>query len=133
MRPFKSSFLLTLLFLIGSFGVMAEEVSWRPYSDSIITSEGPDQIALLGFHKRGCSTCAVQDAALASILSDSKFSNIVPVKIQIEDEELKQIVTKYKVVRQSTLILLRNGKEIGRTAPGTTDSGEIRRFLEKTL
>lgn len=111
----------------------ADEMKWLSYSDSVINSVRNNQVTLLGFHKKGCSTCAVQDATLTPLLKDNRFSHIVPVKIQMEEEESKSVVKRYKVVKQSTLILLKNGKEIGRTNPGTTNSKEIKTFLETTL
>jgi hypothetical protein len=133
MKSFKTIKFWTLSLMLAMPLAWANEVNWRPYNDSVISSKAQGQYTLLGFHKKGCSTCSVQDSSLAPILNEKEFSHIVPVKVQIEDKKFKPVVDKYKIVTQSTLVLLRDGKEIGRTAPGITDSQEIRKFLEKTL
>lgn len=133
MKRFKSSFTLGLLLMFSLSTATADEMEWRSYSDSVINSVRNDQVTLLGFHKKGCSTCAVQDSTLAPLLKDNRFSHIVPVKIHMGEEESKSVVKRYKVLKQSTLILLKNGKEIARTIPGTTNSKEIKTFLETTL
>lgn len=126
--------ILTVFIMLTIPMARANDVHWRAYNDSTETnSTKPGQITLLGFHKKGCSTCTVQDSALAPILNEKKFSHIVPIKVQFEDKQFRPVVEKYKVLKQSTLVLLRDGKEIGRTGPGTTDSQEIRKFLEQTL
>lgn len=130
----KNMFRTLTLGMALSLGASAmAEVSWQGYSaDKVNLAEKNGKIILLGFHKKGCGTCAAQDAALEKA-GIGKFSNVETVRVERKDESMNAVYEKFGFNKKqwAAMVLLKDGKEIARLEPGTTDETKIKEFLAK--
>lgn len=131
MKQVMKNATLVLSLTLGA-GAMAE-VGWKNYStDSIAMAEKSGKAVILGFHKKGCGTCAAQDAALEKA-GVKALSNVETVRVERKDSSMDAVYEKYGFNKKqwAALVLLKNGKEVARLEPGTTDETKIKEFLAK--
>ncbi len=127
---FKKIFSAIVVFM--SFGVLAE-VPWKNYSKSLLEeAQKTKKLVVLGFHKQGCSACALQDSNLEAT-GFSKRSDVEFIKVEQKDQSLNGVYESYGLTQKqwSALVLLRGNVELGRVAPGTTDKKSIEEFVAK--
>jgi thioredoxin 1 len=90
-----------------------------------------------------CPTCAQQEPTIRQIVADSKFSDLVILRIDFDKERArlfdklrqldeKALLRRLMVQRQSTLILYRGSKEVARSV-GETDPDALREFLARAV
>jgi thioredoxin 1 len=79
---------------------------------------------VIEFHADWCPTCRAQAPVLRS-LSSGKFTILT-----VNYDGQKNVVKKFGVRRQSTLIVFKNGKEVGR-AVGITSEDAVGKLLAK--
>ncbi|MEZ4815548.1 MAG: thioredoxin family protein [Bdellovibrionota bacterium] len=106
------------------------KVNWQPYSSAALqNAEKQAKTVVLGFHKRGCPTCDTQDAALEK--AGINNANILALRVERNDSSLENVYEKYGFNKRqwSALVALKNGKEIARLAPGTTNENQIQSFV----
>lgn len=124
----KLTFALTLL------GTQAfADVSWKIYSDDAVkTATAQGKSVLLGFHKKGCGTCETQDEALEKA-GLNNLKNVEAFKVEYRDSSTAPIYQKYGLNQKqwSALVLLKNGNEVARINPGTTDEKQIAELVAK--
>jgi thiol-disulfide isomerase/thioredoxin len=85
---------------------------------------------LLEFYASWCSTCRSQSKALDSLKSQEDFQDLIVLRADYDnDKELKK---RFGVKKQSTLILLKDGKEVARTI-GTTRESALAEFLTESM
>jgi len=85
---------------------------------------------LLHVHADWCPVCKAQQPTLSGIASDAKFKDLVQFTIDYDNQ--KDVVRRFNVRGQSTLIAFRGKAEMGRSQ-GATDPYAIRALAEKTL
>jgi thioredoxin 1 len=124
----KQIIVLFLLLLVGIGSAFAESTEFTQEKFKQAQEDG--KVILLDFYASWCSTCKAQQPILESLLEKEKFSNVVAFKVDYDSEkELKKI---YNVTSQSTLIVLKNNTEVGRSI-GSTNKESIQTLLEKGL
>jgi thiol-disulfide isomerase/thioredoxin len=85
---------------------------------------------VLDFHASWCPTCRAQAKAFESLMKEEKLAGVTIYEVDFDNsDDLKR---KYGVMKQSTLILFKDKKEIDRNM-GVKDLGELRVFLSKGL
>ena len=85
---------------------------------------------VLDFHASWCPTCRAQAKAFEALLKEEKLSGITVYKVDFDNsDDLKK---KYGVMKQSTLILFKDKKEVDRNM-GVKDLDDLRAFLSKGL
>jgi thiol-disulfide isomerase/thioredoxin len=77
-------------------------------------------------HADWCSVCRAQMPVIDRVLAGPAYKNVRAVRVNFDRE--KQFLTDYKVVRQSTIIVFKGGKEVSRLS---YDSDPAR--IEQTL
>ena len=77
-----------------------------------------------------CPTCKAQAPILAKLGSQPKFQNVA--RFDIDFDSQKDLLRKFNVRMQSTLIVFKGTKEMARST-GDTNAGSIERLLEKSL
>lgn len=88
------------------------------------------QPVVLVFHASWCPICAQQKTVLTQAAEEKEFEKVQVFLADFDSStELKK---EMGVASQSTLVLFRSGRELGRLI-GDTDPDEIRRFLRKGL
>lgn len=77
-----------------------------------------------------CPTCRAQEPILRKLESDPKFSNVAAFRVDFDGQ--KDAVRALRATRQSTIIVFKGAKEIGRSV-GETDPGSIGALVDKAL
>ena len=77
-----------------------------------------------------CPTCRAQKPILARLLAEPRFAEIAAFEVDYDRQ--KDIVRRFEVRMQSTLIVFRGRDELGRSV-GDTNPASIRSLLEMTL
>lgn len=98
------------------------------YSDTVfenaLASGAP---VLVAIHASWCPTCAAQTPIIEGLLSD-RFKEMKEIRVDFDTQ--KDVVRKLGANMQSTLIVFRNGQEVGRSV-GDTDPASIEALLAK--
>ena len=81
-------------------------------------------------HAPWCSTCRAQESALKSIYANDTYKNITYFVVDFDSQ--KEVLKKFGIQRQSTLIVFKDGKEVGRNI-GATSTSTIESLLKQAL
>ena len=84
-----------------------------------------EKSVLIDFWASWCGPCRMMSPVIDEI-ADEVGDNIKVCKINIDDE--KNLAVKYNVMSIPTFIVLKNGKEVGRTV-GVQEKSEIIKML----
>lgn len=85
---------------------------------------------LVWIHADWCPTCRAQEKVLDELLPTSAFQGLAVLKVDFDAQ--KSVVRDLRAVRQSTFILFKGGREIGRSL-GDTRRDSIQTFLKQAL
>ena len=109
--------------------VSASEDSWRPFEEPAY-SKHVDQgtVVVLGFVKSDCTLCNSKKGKMSPILADSRYSNVVPYKVDMDQQPA--LVQKLNVTSHPTVIVFKNKKEVGRLTGDITEA-QFRALLDK--
>ena len=77
-----------------------------------------------------CPVCKAQAPILSRLRSDPKFENLVSFNVDFDSQ--KDLLKKFNVQKQSTLIVFKGKQETGRST-GDTNPGSIEALLEKSI
>jgi thioredoxin 1 len=95
------------------------------YSDAAFeTAKASGKPVVIEFHADWCPTCRAQAPVVRS-LATGKFTILT-----VNYDGQKNVVKKFGVRRQSTLIVFKNGEEVGR-AVGITSKSSVANLLAK--
>ena len=85
---------------------------------------------LLEIHAVWCPTCKTQAPILGELTSEPKYADLQVFKIDFDTQ--KDLLKKLNVRMQSTLIVYKQGAEVGRSV-GDTSRDSIAELLSKTI
>ena len=85
---------------------------------------------LVEVHAVWCPTCKAQIPILAKLFAEPEFRDLVVLRVDFDAQ--KDIVKKFGVQMQSTLIVFQGNKEVGRSV-GDTNAGSIQALLTKAV
>jgi len=77
-----------------------------------------------------CPTCKAQKPILSDLATKAKFKDLVAFEIDFDDQ--KDLLRKFDVFMQSTLISFKGSKEVGRST-GDTNASSIEALLDKSI
>ena len=77
-----------------------------------------------------CPTCKAQKPILSSLAAKAKFKDLVAFEIDFDSQ--KDLLRKFDVFMQSTLISFKGSKEVGRST-GDTNASSIEALLDKSI
>ena len=77
-----------------------------------------------------CPTCKAQAPILSKLMGDPRFKNLVVYNIDYDSQ--KDLLKKFNVQRQSTLVVFKGKQEAGRST-GDTNSASIEALLAKAI
>jgi len=83
---------------------------------------------LIEVHAPWCPTCKAQAPTLARLSKQPKFKNMIRFNIDFDSQ--KDLLRKFNVRTQSTLIVFKGKREVGRST-GITDAASIEALLAK--
>ena len=84
----------------------------------------------VGVHASWCPTCKAQIPILSELTALPKFKDLVILRVDFDDQ--KDEVRNFGARVQSTLIVFKGAKEVGRSV-GDTDRGTIAALLDKGI
>jgi thioredoxin 1 len=117
-----------LLSAIATMLVPLPAFARSSFSDAAFKSAANSgRAVLIEFHADWCPTCRAQEKAVNKLVG-STYSNVLVLRVLFDSQ--KELVKRFGVRQQSTLILYKDGKEVGR-AVGVTSSGSISSLLNK--
>ncbi len=85
---------------------------------------------LVQIHADWCPQCAAQRPIVTNLMKEPRFKDMVIFNIDFDTQ--KDLVKKFNVMRQSTMIVFKGANEIDRTV-GATQAAPITESLAKGL
>ena len=120
---FKALFLGLLMAVVTS-PVFA---AGQPYSDgAFAAAQAANKMIVVDVFKRGCPTCAAQQPALQE--AQRRFPNAVFFEVDYNNDRAS--VNKFRAVRQSTLIVYRGTQERARLVAETNQNRILSEFAK---
>lgn len=126
MKSLQRPLFILLCLITGS--AFADMASYSQATFDKLQQEGKP--ILVGVHADWCPTCRAQAPMIDSLLKQKDFQNVNALRVDFDQQ--KEIVRFFHVSRQSTLIVFKGGKEVGRSLGDTTRNG-IENLLRKAL
>ncbi len=120
--------MLALFFAFFSTSLMAEPQPYTQAGFDALQKEGKP--TLVHIHAKWCSTCRTQAPIIESLLKEGEFNGITALHVDYDDQ--KDVVKSFKVNRQATIIVFKDGKEVGRSTSDTSRAG-ISKLMQKAL
>jgi thioredoxin 1 len=124
-KLFRNLFLLAL-FISGS--AFASGQPFKQADFDALQKAGKPIVVMI--HANWCPTCKAQEPILDALLKEPRFQKIAGLRVDFDDQ--KKIVREFHATYQSTLIVFKAGKEVGRSTGDTTKEG-IAALLAKAL
>lgn len=123
-----STFFLTAA---ATFSLSAFAAEFKEFTDKALSeAQAAGSPIVVEFNASWCSTCKKQEKVLKDVLQDKKFEKFVVFKADYDKE--KALITRFKVIKQSTLVVLKGDKEIER-ATGITSEKDIVKLVSAGL
>ncbi|MDD5328947.1 MAG: thioredoxin family protein [Sulfuricella sp.] len=85
---------------------------------------------LVAIHADWCPTCKAQEPILSELLKTPELRGLTALRVDFDKQ--KDAVRAFKAQYQSTLIVFKGGKEVGRST-GDTRKDSIAALLKKAL
>jgi thiol-disulfide isomerase/thioredoxin len=121
--------ILSGLTLLAAAPALAKDpVTWNEAAFDAAKAAGKP--ILLEIHAVWCPTCKAQAPILGELTSEPKYADLQVFKIDFDTE--KDLLKKLNVRTQSTLIVYKQGAEVGRSV-GDTSRDSIAELLSKTI
>lgn len=104
---------------------------WKAYTAEGLAAAGTNAApVLLHIHADWCTTCRAQMPVLQKLLSEPAFKNYTAIRVDFDRETAFR--KEYRVNQQSTLILLKGGRELGRSTAQTGEAA-LRDLMSKGI
>ena len=126
----RSVFLATLA-ASAALVAPAMATTTKPFDpDSFAAAQQAGKPIFLGIHASWCPICKAQKPILSELMADPKFKDLTYFVIDFDSQ--KDLVQRFGVRMQSTLIAFKGTAETGRSV-GVRDRASIAALLDKTL
>ena len=122
---FRNLFLLFILTISSAFAV--GDAFDQAVFDQLLKEGKP---VLISVYADWCPTCRAQEIFLKDLLKTPPYNNLQVLRVNFDQQ--KETVRALKVRMQSTLIVFKNGKEVGRST-ADTDKDSVALMLRKAL
>ena len=126
-------FLLTVaaLAIVLLSGARSEALTKRTFDQKAFeAAQTAGRSVLVEVHAPWCPVCKRQEPILAKLGTVAKFKNMVAFKIDFDSQ--KDLLRRFNVQKQSTLIVFKGRKEIARST-GDSNPETIEQLLAKSL
>lgn len=124
--PSMWRFLTASLLVAGT--ALAASIPFDAPQFAALNKEG--RPILVAVHADWCPTCRAQDPILSELLKTPEFQGITALRVNFDGQ--KDVVKSFGVQYQSTLIVFKGGKEVGRST-GDTHRKSIAALMKKAL
>lgn len=85
---------------------------------------------LVMVHASWCPTCKAQAPLISELLQQPENKSVTALRVDFDQQ--KSVLHLFKVTQQSTLIVFKDGKEVGRSTGDTSKAG-IAALLKKAV
>lgn len=119
--------LILLQFLAAGTALAADQAFDQAAFDTLQQQGKP---ILVMIHADWCPTCKAQEPIIGELLKNPELQPITAQRVDFDKQ--KTVVKAFKVQYQSTLIVFKGGKEVGRST-GDTRKDSIAALLRKAL
>lgn len=85
---------------------------------------------LVSVHADWCPTCRAQAPIVEDLLKRPPYDQIQALRVDFDQQ--KEVLKSFRVLKQSTLIVFKNGEEVGRSL-GDTRADSIEALLKQAL
>jgi thiol-disulfide isomerase/thioredoxin len=114
-----------------SFAPPVFAASKKPFDQKTFeAAQAAGQPILIDVSAPWCPVCWVQAPILARLTSEPRMKSLVIFTVDFDSQ--KELLRKLKVQKQSTLIVFKGAKEVGRST-GDTSPGSIEALLNKSI
>lgn len=119
--------LLTAAALFALPGLAAEQAY---DAKAFAAAKAAGKSVVIHIYAPWCPTCRAQEPILHKLEADPKFADVAAFRVDFDGQ--KDAVRALKAQNQSTIIVFKGAKEVGRSV-GETDREAIAALLEKAL
>ncbi len=124
----RRALLVSLAFLGSLTAAIAAE---KPFSqEAFAAAQGAGKPIIVHVYAPWCPTCRAQEPILQKLEADPKFAGADAFRVDFDGQ--KDAVRALKATAQSTIIVFRGSKEVGRSV-GETNPKAIAGLLDKAL
>jgi hypothetical protein len=109
-----------MAFAANAFALEIVDYKGKGLAESMTTGKK----TLVWFHANWCATCKAQELVLAKIPKDQNETIIV----KVDFDTATKLRREFKVPTQSTFLVFKDGKEVGRSV-GVTDPTELKKLI----
>ena len=114
-----------------SFGSVSFAMDLKPFNiKAFEAAQAAGQSILVEVHAPWCPVCKAQAPILSKLSNESKFKNVVRFNIDFDSQ--KDLLQKFNVRMQSTLIAFKGKQEAGRST-GDSNAASIEALLAKAI
>ena len=123
--------LLGTLAIVLSLGSIAAAMDKRPFDQKAFeAAQAAGKPILVEVSAPWCPICKAQAPILSRLKSDRRFKELVSFDIDFDSQ--KDLLRRFNVQKQSTLIVFKGRQETGRST-GDTNAGSIEALLGKSI
>ncbi len=127
-RQFTALALAVLATPLSFKRAMAAFTDYQPESFVRLISSGAPVVVHV--HADWCPVCRAQIPVMNKVLAEPGYKNVRAVRVNFDKEQ--KFLADYKVVRQSTILIFKGGKEIARLSY-ETDPVRIEQTLARAI
>ena len=120
----RTAFVALACLLIAAAATVAAQAASRFDAKAFEAAQATGRTILIDVTAPWCPTCRQQRPILASIQKD----NPKLVVFEVDFDTAKDVLKRFRVTQQSTLIVFKGKSEVGRST-GDTDPARIRRLV----
>ncbi len=121
--------LWTLALLLASGLALAGQP--KPYdADTFKAAQAAGKPIVVEIHADWCTECKMQNRILNKLSDQAPYNALV--RLRVDWDKQKDVVKHFKARRQSTLVVFKGDKELGR-AVAITSEDKLRALVDKAL
>ncbi|MBU3636072.1 thioredoxin family protein [Polynucleobacter sp. es-MAR-4] len=122
---------IKVLLVFASFQAVSVFAAGQEFTQANFdTLQAAGKPAIVHVHADWCPTCKSQDAILNPLMKSPEFKGVSFLQVSFDDQ--KDVLKKFNVANQSTIIVFKGGKEVGRSV-GDTKAASIDALAKKSL
>jgi thioredoxin 1 len=127
--PTFRTFLLAAVGLAVTSGALAQPI--QPFSTAALkAAQAKGEPVLVDAYASWCPTCRKQAPTIDAMANDPAFAKLVILRLDYDNQTAEK--RDLGIVQQSTLIVYRGDKEVGREV-GLTDPQQIKTLADSAL